>query len=177
MEPVMNRYALGKVVELAGSLSSRKRIQKIVHLLRAAGCPVDASYRLHYYGPYSDDVASVLNQLVQSDLLIETELPTGGSGRQFKYRLSESGARSLQEFEKTPEGQAASEQIAPHNSLLRKLLQTELTQLELASTIVFNRQAGSDWDDAIDETFSFKQVERAAPALAAAVEIARSIVD
>ena len=126
---------------------------------------MDANYRLHYYGPYSDDVASVLNQLVQSDLLVEAELPTGGSGRQFKYRLSESGARSLLEFEKTPEGRAASEQIDPHKPLLRKLLKTELTPLELASTIVFNRQAGKDWDDAIDDTCSFKQVERDAPAL------------
>jgi hypothetical protein len=172
----MTRYQLGKLVEMAGVLTSRKRIQKVVHLLKAAGCPVDAHYRLHYYGPYSDDVASVLNQLVQTDLLIETEFPTGGSGRQFKYRLSEHGARSLQEFENTPEGLTASEQIAAHQSLLRKLLKTDLAQLELASTVVFNHQTGKDWDEAINDTCSFKQVERNAPALNGAVQLARSIV-
>ena len=172
----MNRYPIGKLVDLAGVLTGRKRIQKIVHLLKAAGCAVDAYYRLDFYGPYSDDVASALNQLVQDDLFVEAELPTGASGRQFSYRLSESGSRSLQELEKTPEGRAASKLIEPHKPLLRKLLKTDLTQLELASTIVFKRQAGSDWGDAIEGTCSFKHGKRNEPALAAAARLARSIV-
>lgn len=172
----MTLYQLGKIAALAGILSTRKRVQKIVHLLKAAGCPIEADFRLHYYGPYSDDVASALNQLVEGKVLSETELPAGESGRQFKYRLSELGKRTLHDYEKTAVGRAAAEQFEPFKAMLRKLLETDLTTLELASTIVFNRQAGRDWPRAVEETATFKRVPRSSPSLKSGEQLARSIV-
>lgn len=172
----MTRYQLAKLIALAGVLPNRKRVQKIVHLLKAAGCPFDADYRLHHYGPYSDEVAGLLNQLVQQGLLIEEELPAPGSGRQFKYHLSEPAVIALAEFEKSPEGAAAAAELEPHEVLFKELLKTELGRLELASTIVFNRQAGKDWDAAVGETSSFKHVPRNAVALIQAERLAKKIV-
>lgn len=172
----MTRYQLGKIVGLAGTLPNRKRVQKVVHLLQAAGCPIEASYRLHHYGPYSDDVASLLNQLVQAGLLVEQELPARESGRQFRYRLSPSATRSLAEYEGSEPGAAAAAEFKPHLELLQKLLMTDLMPLEYASTIVFNRQAGRDWDSAIAETCDFKHVGSDAPAMVEAEQLARSII-
>ena len=45
----MNRYQLAKIVQWAGTLRSRKRMQKMIFLLKAAGCPLDADYDLHHY--------------------------------------------------------------------------------------------------------------------------------
>jgi uncharacterized protein YwgA len=173
---VKTLYQVGKLVALAVVLPNRKRIQKIVYLLKSAGCPIDASYCLHYYGPYSADVASVLNQLVQMKVLVEDELPATGSGRQFKYRLSKSGAVSLAEFEESAPGQKAAVEIERHVSLFRKLMESDLTPLELAATIVFKRQTGLKWDDALADTCSLKRVARTAPSLVEGARLARSIV-
>jgi hypothetical protein len=36
----MNRYQLAKIVDWAGTLETRKRMQKVVYLLQVAGCPL-----------------------------------------------------------------------------------------------------------------------------------------
>lgn len=59
----MTRYQLAKLVEWAGELRSRKRLQKVVYLLQAAGAPIEAEFTLHHYGPYSFDVAQLLPRL------------------------------------------------------------------------------------------------------------------
>ena len=59
----MNRYQLAKIVDWVGTFRSRKRMQKLSFTLQAAGCPLDAEYELHPYGPYSDDVARLTGEL------------------------------------------------------------------------------------------------------------------
>jgi uncharacterized protein YwgA len=51
----MTRYQLAKLVEWAGTLRTRKRLQKVVFMLQAAGCPFDDGFGLHHFGPYSSD--------------------------------------------------------------------------------------------------------------------------
>ncbi len=84
----MTKYQLARLIAWAGALDTRKRAQKIVYLLQAAGCPLDAEYRLHYYGPYSQDVAQLVDELVAQGMLEESCTQTGG-GRRFSYALSE----------------------------------------------------------------------------------------
>ena len=67
----MNRYQLAKIVDWAGTLETRKRMQKVVYLLQVAGCPLGADYTLHHYGPYSHDVARLTDEMVQASLLVE----------------------------------------------------------------------------------------------------------
>lgn len=173
----MTRYQLGKIVSWAGVLHNRKRVQKVVHLLQAAGCPIAADYRLHYYGPYSDDVASLLNRLVQERLLVEDELPRGASGRQFAYRLDESAAASLAEYERSEEGVVEADALRPYQHRIKELLDCELGRLEYASTIVFIRQTGLKWDAAVAEACAFKHVASNIPAMIEAERLARSIID
>src|SRR5262245_33423397 len=108
----MTRYQLAKLVALAGTLSSRKRIQKVVHLLECAGCPVGADYRLHLYGPYAPAVASLLNELVRHGVLVETCERTAG-GELYSYTLSDAGRGSLREYEATNAGRAEAEALRP----------------------------------------------------------------
>lgn len=46
----MTRYQLAKLISWAGTLHSRKKMQKVVFMLQAAGCPLDAEFYLHLYG-------------------------------------------------------------------------------------------------------------------------------
>ena len=77
----MNRYQLAKIVQWAGTLRSRKRMQKMIFLLQAAGCPLDADYDLHHYGPYSQDVARLTDEMVRRSFSVRQRrrTPTGSS--------------------------------------------------------------------------------------------------
>ena len=107
----MTRYQLGKIVEWAGTFHSRKRMQKLVFLLQAAGCPLDADYELHHYGPYSQDVARLTDGMVREGLL-EERMETHPYGEQYSYRLSAESIRQIAEYEAGPRGAQPAEQIA-----------------------------------------------------------------
>src|SRR5438876_8802937 len=83
----MTRYQLAKLVEWAGILNSRKRLQKVVFLLQASGCPIEAEYFLHHYGPYSQEVARMSDEMVQVGLLEESSQPNP-VGVQYAYKLT-----------------------------------------------------------------------------------------
>ena len=62
----MTRYQLAKLVEWAGTLNSRKRLQKVVFMLQAAGCPLQAEFYLNHYGTYSlEDVTRLTDEMVR----------------------------------------------------------------------------------------------------------------
>ena len=94
----MTRYQLGKIVEWAGTLQSRKRMQKLVFLLQAAGCPLDVDYDLHHYGPYSEDLAR-LTDLMVDERLLEERIEVRPYGEQYSYRLSPESIRQIAEYE------------------------------------------------------------------------------
>ena len=96
----MNRYQLAKIVDWAGLLRSRKRMQKVVYLLQVAGCPLQADYILHHYGPYSQEVARLTDEMVRSALLDETSEATT-VGEQYAYRLPEATRKKLEDAERS----------------------------------------------------------------------------
>jgi len=50
----------------------RSRLQKTIWLLQRAGLPTDYSYSLHFYGPYSEELRSIVRLAVQLRLVTET---------------------------------------------------------------------------------------------------------
>lgn len=76
----MTRYQLAKLVQWAGTLHTRKRLQKVIYMLQSVGCPLEAEFYLHHYGTYSEDVARVADEMVRLQMLKETSAPSlGGS--------------------------------------------------------------------------------------------------
>jgi uncharacterized protein YwgA len=82
----MTEYQLAKLVQMAGSLKTRKRLQKATYLLQAAGCPLAADFILHLYGPYSHEVAYLADALTARGVLREEETPLP-AGREYTYEL------------------------------------------------------------------------------------------
>ncbi len=76
----MTRYQLAKLIALSGSISSRKRIQKTVQLLQTAGCDFKLDFTLHRYGPYSFELAGLMNEMTASGILEETETAVHAAG-------------------------------------------------------------------------------------------------
>ena len=97
----MNRYQLAKIIDWAGILRSRKRMQKLIFLLQAAGCPLDADYDFHKYGPYSQDVARLTDELTREGLL-EEEVQRHPFGKQYCASTSRMALRCALMTSRTP---------------------------------------------------------------------------
>jgi len=150
----MRSLMLARVIQAAGDggVDGRKRLQKVVYLLQRSGFEFDAAYRLHFYGPYSRDVAECCDALVRGGVVAESE-QSFGSGSRYRYVLSKEGRRRLGE---TPEHSRSEDRLL---TATRGLLDEDLRDLELASTILFfHDEAGHDWPDAVDAARSYKEI-------------------
>ena len=170
----MTKYQLAKLILMAGGLRSRKRVQKTIHLLLAAGCPLDVDFRLHYYGPYSSELADLLDRMTDSGILRETEQPTE-VGIRYDYELDEPMRESLEAYEQTAKGRAAKEEMATYEEVLNTLCKTGPRVLELASTIVAFREAGCSWEEALGEAAEFKREPTDSPNMSEAIDLARTV--
>jgi uncharacterized protein YwgA len=170
----MTRYQLAKLISWAGTLHSRKRMQKVVFMLKAAGFPTDAEYRLHHFGPYSDDVAHLADEMTQADLLDEHEDASGFSNS-YDYRLSAKANAALVQFEATPRGESEAAALAAHHGLAMRLFEADLKDLEYAATLVYFRKRGAPWPEAIDKTCEFKKLRKKSLAIRRAEALAREI--
>jgi uncharacterized protein YwgA len=153
----MNRYQLAKIVEWAGTFRSRKRMQKLVFMLQAAGCPLDAEYELHPYGPYSFDVARIIGELVCQNMLVETS-ESQSRGELYSYTLSADAVRQIADFELAPRNSGSAQEMAAFHLLSLKLYEADIKELEVAATIVFFRSRGAEWMVAVEKTCRFKNL-------------------
>ena len=140
-------------------------------MLQAAGCPLDAEYEMHPYGPYSDDVVRLTGELVCEGLLIETSEPHLG-GELYSYTLSGDASRQIAEYESAPPGVESAREMAAFHSLAIKLYRTDLNELGLAATVVFYRMRGDDWTAAVEKACRSKN-----PPPAIELEWSRSLAD
>lgn len=138
----------------------KKRIQKLVHLLQVGGASVDATYKIHHYGPYSFDVAEALEDLALSGEVIE-KTEAGGV-----YEFVRS-TFSLPEHSTVQENSLDEDQ----RELLAKLDRFSTVELEVASTIAFFEGKGLAHEDALTETKSMKKSKSIPPVLRKAKRI------
>lgn len=167
----MNRYQMAKLVSWANKLDTRKRLQKVVFMLQSAGCPLDADFYLHHYGPYSEDVARLADEMVRENLLLENleEVP---KGTKYTYCLSKEVEEQLKTLEQTEKGQEWIRQMAPFEEKAKALLGKDLRHLEFASTILYFQQRGCSWDEAVAKAEKFKGT----PAVRKALSLAQQAV-
>lgn len=172
----MDRYQLATLVEWAGTLETRKRLQKVVYLLQAAGCDLDVEYTLHHYGPYSSDVATLTDEMVRTGLLDEEEKPNA-AGRSFSYQLS---PRARSEVGKLRQDVNPPERLGPlskHAYLAKALLkEPDLRKLELAATVAYfyQREPNRGWDAARSAAAKFKHLPQDGSSMRNAEQFARN---
>ena len=171
----MTRYQLAKIIDWAGTLDSRKRMQKVVFMLKTAGCPIDVQFTLHHYGPYSQEVARLSDEMVQSKTLVE-HAAQNMAGQQYSYQISDDARAQIGKFEASAAGVQQSEQIIPFQELARELLQVGLRKLEIASTIVFFRKQDHDWPIAVEKACQFKQLSAGTAFVQEAETLARRVI-
>ncbi len=149
----MKEYWLAKLIGAVDEVSSRKQLQKSVYLLQVAGCPLQCDYILHYYGPYSFELAELMARLEGAGVVKET--PIRG-GCQYSCKITKTGKTLLQGFENTGEGEKAKANIEKFIPEFQDLNRKNVRLLELAATVAFLFQ--DDWDIAQQQTADFKKI-------------------
>lgn len=147
MREVKAREAVFKILRSApdGMIAGRKKFQKIAHLLRASGEDVDLDFRIHHYGPFSDELANELYELAWNSEIEEDFQPVGPLGsHQYVYKLPRDSVVSPTLSET---GRKLIENLDAHSTAV----------LEIASTIVYFRDSlGHNYPDAIEKTTELK---------------------
>ncbi len=152
----MKDYWLAKLISSVTEVDSRKRLQKSIYLLQRAGCPLQFSYILHYYGPYSFELAGLIDQLKSADIIDESPEQTGFGGVRYRSEISQKGKRVLENFQKSKTGKDVYGQIQPFIPIFEKLNQKDLWVLELAATIAYFYEG--NWAEAQKQTATFKKL-------------------
>ena len=152
----MKDYWLAKLISSVTEVDSRKRLQKSIYLLQRAGCPLQFSYILHYYGPYSFELAGLIDQLKGADIIDESPEQTGFGGVRYRSKISQKGKSVLANFEKSEIGKDVYGQIEPFISYFLGLNEEDPWVLELAATVAYFNDG--NWTEAQKQTATFKKL-------------------
>lgn len=171
----MTKYELAKLAIMLGGFHSRKRIQKTIHLMQAAGCDFGLDFRLHYYGPYSFELAECVDSMAKDRMLLESTCETQ-FGTQFDYEFNVELHPVLERYEQTESGRREKEKLESFAGLLTQLNEKRPRILELAATIVAFRQAGNSWDEAARKASDYKAEPTLSPQMQEANELALEVL-
>ena len=167
----MKDYWLAKLISCVDAVDSRKRLQKSVYLLQLSGSPLVCDYILHYYGPYSFELASLIDQLNGAGIIKETPEPLSFGIVRYTSTVTEAGQKALDDFERTDKGSQLCAKIEPFIEQFRNLNNEDPWILELAATVAFHHKG--DWSEAQKQTAEFKKVRQDDKKVRQAVELAR----
>lgn len=145
-----HEYYLLSMFEKAGSIRGRKKLQKMVHLLKQKGLNVHFRYRYHHFGPYSAELQTKINDMVEQEFLQES--PDNGA---YKYTLTEKG----KEFKaKLDQFFTENDPVIPayFEPSIRALEDKTSPFLEVASTYAFLLETETDKQVARDKTKELK---------------------
>jgi len=169
----MKDYWLAKLISSVTEVDSRKRLQKSIYLLQQAGCPLQLSYILHYYGPYSFELASLIDQLKGADIIDESAAQTEFGNIRYRSKINIRGTQVLTNFEKTEDGKQAMAKITPFTPRFKDLNEKDPWVLELAATIAYFYEG--DWSEAQKQTATFKKLSKNDNKLKQAFELAKGL--
>ncbi|MFF3101040.1 YwgA family protein [Viridibacillus arvi] len=77
-------------VSLAGQVTGRKKLQKMVYIAKKMRFPFQEKYQFHIYGPYSEELTLRVEELCNMGFLTE-EKEDKGSYVQYRYAVTAEG--------------------------------------------------------------------------------------
>ena len=134
-------YILLKFINSVSLVRGRVRLQKAFYLLQYMGLNIDDRFSMHYYGPYSADLALRIDSLVSNGYIEE-----GGSAREYKYNISEPGKAAIARIE----NEHLTDLLDPDwINKFKALSKERVSDLERAATILFWLDWGKNFKDAL----------------------------
>lgn len=81
-------------ITLAGEVTGRKKLQKMVYIAKKMNFPFQEKYQFHMYGPYSEELTLRVEELCNMAFLSEKK-EDKGSYVQYTYACTEEGSQFL----------------------------------------------------------------------------------
>ncbi|MDV2583001.1 YwgA family protein [Alkalibacillus haloalkaliphilus] len=113
--------------EQAQEVVGRKRLQKMVYILKKCGFDFSERYSFHFYGPYSEELSTRIEELCNLGFLDEAKEKEKGY-YQYRYHLTDRGAGFLSESGVTTPSMDA---------VIQKMDEQSSKFLELVSTMLY----------------------------------------
>jgi uncharacterized protein YwgA len=167
----MKDYWLAKLISSVDEVDSRKRLQKSIYLLQLAGCPLQCDYLLHYYGPYSFELAALIDQLDGAGIIKETQEQLAPGVTRYRSSIEPKGKQVLSSFEQTETGRQIHHEIQPFIQQFKELNQQDVPSLELAATAAYFYDG--NWEEAKNKAATFKAIHQNDDRLLQAIRLAK----
>jgi len=169
-------YLLLKPFCELGCVEGRTKAQKIFYLLQSKGYPTHLDYFLHYYGPYSEDLASSLRFAASSVLVGETPRKVGSDSQRFDYDAAQAGKDLVAALEREIIAPELVDKTKKYCDLARNLNAENATVLELAGTILyFENERGCSRDEACEKVRKMKPGKADKPNMDAATRLLQGL--
>ena len=125
---MLEEHAKGvQFVSLAGQVTGRKKLQKMVYIAKKMQFPFHEKYHFHIYGPYSEELTLRVEELCTMGFLTE-QMEDKGSYVQYCYEVTDKGI----DFSK-----ALCEEQQNLNEVVHILNSKSARFLELVSTLLY----------------------------------------
>jgi hypothetical protein len=85
---------LMQAIMVSGEIIGRKKLQKMIYIAKKVSFPFQERFQFHFYGPYSEELTTRVEELCNMGFLNEVKEKKGGYF-QYRYTLTESGSEFL----------------------------------------------------------------------------------
>jgi len=85
---------LMQAIMVSGEITGRKKLQKMIYIAKKIDFPFHERFQFHFYGPYSEELTTRVEELCNMGFLNEVKEKKGGYF-QYRYTLTEAGKEFL----------------------------------------------------------------------------------
>ncbi|MED4202829.1 YwgA family protein [Neobacillus mesonae] len=151
---------LMQAIMVSGEIIGRKKLQKMIYIAKKIQFPFNDRFQFHFYGPYSEELTTRVEELCNMGFLNEVKEKKGGYF-QYRYTLTEPGKEflSLNEVDMPCLGDCLldmNEQNARFLELVSTVLFFDDLPKEEVMNKVFTLKKGQRYTEAeIDEAYQY----------------------
>lgn len=85
---------LMQAIMVSGEIVGRKKLQKMIYIAKKIEFPFHDKFQFHFYGPYSEELTTRVEELCNMGFVTEVKEKKGGFF-QYRYTLTDSGKEFL----------------------------------------------------------------------------------
>src|SRR3954471_24908772 len=137
-----------QAIMVSGEITGRKKLQKMIYIAKKVEFPFHERFQFHFYGPYSEELTTRVEELCNMGFLNEVKEKKGGY-YQYRYTLTDSGKEflSLNEVE-----------MPCLEDCFNNMNEQNARFLELVSTVLYFDNLSKE--EVADKVFTLKASQR-----------------
>ncbi len=151
---------LMQAIMVSGEIIGRKKLQKMIYIAKKIHFPFNDRFQFHFYGPYSEELTTRVEELCNMGFIDEVKEKKGGYF-QYRYKLTDSGKEflSLNEVD-MPSLTEFFEDMNGQNARFLELVSTvlffdELPKEEVMNKVFTLKKSQRYTEDEIDEAYEY----------------------